>query len=522
MSDSTSTTPPRIPAPAAGGVAALRDLFARALAAAGPTYLPRQRWFGDKARAIAAVRLHEAAVVQVAGQSAALGIAEVEFVGGDPALYFLPLALTDEPKPIPSVVARIDEDPDGRSIVDALAVPAFHDWLLERLAAGAYDGGQFGAFAWRPGNALPGHLAAARAAASRISGAEQSNSAIVYGTSLLLKLFRKLQFGLNPDIELGRFLTERTTFRHLPPLLGDLTYVADGAPGLDISLAMAQPFVASQGDGWTVMLGRLAAHLKERSAGAGSTPALDLADRLGRRTAQLHVALAGDPSDPAFSPEPIDDSDIRRWMDDLSAALDRTLSDLQARADRLPAALQDAVRTSGSAKSGLTKRVACFRLLAGATKTRVHGDYHLGQILVTPEDDVVILDFEGEPARPLPERRAKTSPLKDVAGMLRSFGYARGAAARADAGGLDPVEVDHRLRAWEREARARFTQTYLAEARAAGAKFLPATGDDPAADGPFLDAVAAWELDKAVYEVNYELNNRPDWLELPLSTLLSP
>jgi maltose alpha-D-glucosyltransferase/alpha-amylase len=272
---------------------------------------------------------------------------------------------------------------------------------------------------------------------------------------------------------------------------------------------MVQPFVRSLGDGWSVMLDRLGDLRADRDGGL----AIELARHLGTRTAQLHLALASDPTDPAFASERIGPGDIRRWSDELSVALARTIGDLHDRAADLSADLARDIRRLRPDDPGFAARRAGFGALLGVAKTRVHGDYHLGQTLVTPDGDVVLLDFEGEPARPLEERRQKTSPLKDVAGMLRSFGYARAATARA---GREPLssEMSDRLARWEGEARRAFVEAYLAETRPAGAAFVPSD------DAAFAAAVAAWELDKAVYEVNYELSNRPDWLDLPLSTLV--
>jgi maltose alpha-D-glucosyltransferase/alpha-amylase len=188
---------------------------------------------------------------------------------------------------------------------------------------------------------------------------------------------------------------------------------------------------------------------------------------------------------------------LRRRGQNESGSTADLISTLIALADRLPS------------------RSVGFERLVGALKTRVHGDYHLGQTLRTTSGDFVILDFEGEPQRPIAERRAKTSPLKDVAGMLRSFGYARGAAERdAFARGDDRESLRADLVAWERSARRAFLASYVVTSRRGGARYLPSSDDD------LRQAVAAWELDKALYEVNYELNNRPDWLALPLSAVI--
>jgi maltose alpha-D-glucosyltransferase/alpha-amylase len=235
---------------------------------------------------------------------------------------------------------------------------------------------------------------------------------------------------------------------------------------------------------------------------------------LGERTGRLHVALAQAPDEPAFAPEPITKADAERWEADLLANLRATVDGVRARAPALGPELRSQVAELPGRMPALERRAAGFRAQIGTAKSRVHGDYHLGQVLRTPDDDWVILDFEGEPARTIAERRAKTSPLKDVAGMLRSFGYARGAALRALPGGVDQAATARRLAEWETAARRAFLAGYRSAVRQAPVAVVPANAT------AFAAAVAAWELDKTVYEIGYELGNRPDWLELPLAALL--
>jgi len=244
-------------------------------------------------------------------------------------------------------------------------------------------------------------------------------------------------------------------------------------------------------------------------------PLIDALRRLGERTGELHRALAADPADPDFAPESISAADATAWEADTLTALAAVANDFQRQSRELPPTVQDVVARFLEAEPALRLRAAGFRTLVGLPKTRVHGDYHLGQTLRTVRDDWTILDFEGEPARPIAERRAKTSPLKDVAGMLRSFGYARGVARRDAAVTADLAAGGTAVLAdWEIEARAAFLDGY--RSGIAGAPALVPT--DPAA---FAAALAAWELDKALYEVHYEHSNRPDWLDLPLAALLA-
>jgi predicted trehalose synthase len=291
---------------------------------------------------------------------------------------------------------------------------------------------------------------------------------VVFDASLIFKHFQRLAVGPNPDVEVTRFLTERTDFRHTPRLGGSLEYRdAQGSA----ALALVQELVPGE-DGWRWLLARLAAGDEALSSLRG----------LGRRTAELHRALACDPSDAAFAPEPITTADIETW----TAAVHHQLAAARAalgapRAGAIPS------RIDGAGLDGLR----------GAVKQRHHGDFHLGQTLVDG-GEARIIDFEGEPLRPLAERRRKHTPLRDVAGLLRSLGYA---AASAPA-----------PRGWEERARAAFLDGY--REGAAGAPFLPRDPMDLAR------AVAVLEVEKAAYEIVYEADNRPDWITIPLNGLI--
>ena len=471
-------------------------------------YLPDQRWYGDKERRLAHAAVVDVAAVPAGEEWFALAVAEVTFAdGGEQSRYFLPLAISSRQAVEASTLALL-HTPDGpRHVADALAAPGFPAWLLGQLAGDARVPGVRGEFRWQSLPALADHLTAARAGEARVGGAEQSNSAVRYDEALFIKLFRRLRPGLNPDEEVTRYLATRTPFRRLPLPLGAVTYIAD--EGTTYPLALAQTFVPSVGDGWSYTLDYLGA-----AGTVASRSYAPAARRLGERTGQLHLALVHDAGDPAFAPEPISPSDVEQWESELVAKLRETEADLRARAPDLPLPLRRRIAAFAERLPELGRRAGGFRAQLGGAKTRVHGDYHLGQVLRTPDDDWVILDFEGEPARSIAERRAKTSPLKDVAGMLRSFGYARGAALRAvpEEGRTD--EFARRLATWEVATRAAFLAGYRAEVEHAAAPVAPRDAD------AFLAAVTAWELDKAVYEIAYELGNRPDWLDLPLHALL--
>jgi maltose alpha-D-glucosyltransferase/alpha-amylase len=385
--------------------------------------------------------------------------------------------------------------------------------------------------------------------ASRLGSAEQSNTSILYGKELILKLFRRLQPGENPDVEIGRFLTEIARFSHIPPFLGEISITP--ANGEKTTVAMLQGLVENQGDGWAWFLEQLASVFERvpvtsspgetrapsflrwpgpvpQSAEATSPlagPLLEAARLLGKRTAEMHLAFSTHTDNPAFSPEPFMAEDLSADADRIEAQLRSTLEALRTQL----AGLDEA--TADSAALLLSKRVELLgraRSIAGENaagmRIRIHGDFHLGQTLRTGGDgeqgDFVLLDFEGEPARSLAERRRKQSPLKDVAGMIRSFSYATHSALNqhleriGEAGRKADSEA---LGAWTRWLENAASEGFLAAYR-------ETIAINPALLPPADQAQALFEayvLEKALYELLYELNNRPAWLRIPISGILS-
>ncbi|MGH9308529.1 MAG: putative maltokinase, partial [Vicinamibacterales bacterium] len=374
--------------------------------------------------------------------------------------------------------------------------------------------------------------------------AVQSNTSLVYGDRLILKLFRRLQPGINPDYEIGRQLTEEIHFPRVPAVAGAIEYrVVAEQPS---TIAMMQQLVESQADGWshaTDEVGRFFENVEGRPAPAvpqpstfaeltDMTPAAGVrdivsgyygvAETLGRRTAEVHLALASDSSNPAFAPEPLSKDDLATVSRDAAAqaraAFDAlralTSADAQAGTSKVPVDVAARIQSLLAQETPLLQRIKSVAALdLSASKIRVHGDYHLGQVLWA-EGDFYILDFEGEPARPIAQRRHKQSPLKDVAGMLRSFSYAAYAGLFAHVatrpGQFEQLEPW--ARNWQAWASAAFLRGYFA---AAGmAMFIPSA---PSQREALLELFL---LDKALYELNYELNNRPDWLRIPLEGIL--
>ncbi len=487
-------------------------------------FLPRRRWFGDKTRRLAGITVEDLAVDEAGDEYHVFLIAAVSFDHGPLSRYFVPLALlppTVSPTPAGTVVTTVTTPSGDYRVVDAFASERFRRQLINDVSAETSMAMGHGTLTWRSISQAfikQGTDSNHSVEDSRVLDAEQSNTSVVYGNRLFLKVFRKLQPGINPDLEIGRFLTMHTSFRHFPTLLGELLYKS--ADGASTALGMVQTFSPSLGDAWSITLQRLQEAVV--SAGDNGSTAkrgdsrgalVEAARLLGQRTGELHAALASFHADEAFAPEPITDADIEHWSSALRTDLDRVLKELGSHTGHLPPSVVDRLAAGDIAES-VEPRIQGFNALIGLEKTRVHGDYHLGQVLWTPSGDFVILDFEGEPARPLEERRRKTSPLKDVAGMLRSFAYAGAATRLANPGALPAAEAV--TRSWEGQARAAFLAGYSEETVARGASFVPSDQDRLA------EALGAWELDKVVYEVHYELNNRPDWLHLPLEALRQP
>jgi maltokinase len=301
-----------------------------------------------------------------------------------------------------------------------------------------------------------------------------------------------LQPGLNPDLEIGEYLSREASFPHVPTLYGLIEVVHDD----DVTaIAAIQQFVPNRGDGWQWLLEQLE-HLNAESRG----PSLEAVKLLGRRTGELHVALAANPDDPAFAPETFDEQDAQDLTSRVVAEMEESVEGLARHVspDELAALHR-----------GIGRLMAGAHALVGTQKVRVHGDYHLGQTLRTLEDDFCLIDFEGEPSRSIAQRRMKQSALKDVAGMLRSLDYAVATVvARTQ-------EAAHResLDGWLEGARRDFLDGYRGAILASTNTLVPEDGQR------FTEGLNILIVEKTLYEVRYELNNRPEWLPIPLNAL---
>ena len=509
-------------------------------------YLPKQRWFAGKSRHIKTTTIRDWAAFH--SPRSAVALVEVQFDDGGSEVYLLPLAISyadtaDElqrTSPNAIVAAIISGEGAGLlhdGVFDESTCQELLSFIENEREVKSHHGHIRG-LRGKAFEALRGTLGAPFSV--RRGSAEQTNTSILYGDRFILKMLRRQEVGINPDAEIGRYLTEKAHFGQVPPFAGSMEY-RRSADGESSTLAMLQGFVANEGDGWKWTTEELDRYF-ETSAPLpfpeelrdGTQNPVELSERqplflardhvgiyldsaivLGRRTAELHLALASATDDPAFAPEPLTAGDLQTLLADLRQHAARVFDVLKGRLPYLP---DEVVEIAAAVLSRRTQILEHFDDLPPETfrtwRMRIHGDYHLGQVLKV-KTDFVIIDFEGEPARPLPDRRAKQSPLKDVAGMLRSFSYAAYASlirfsARhpTDIASLEPW-----AQLWVRCVAAEFLRAYRETAQ--GAEFLPADSAE------FRRMLDVFLVDKALYEVLYELNARPLWVRIPLMGIIS-
>ena len=511
-----------------------------------PAFLKSRRWFGGKARKIKRVEVTEAVMVPVGRDVAFLTLIRVEYSDGDPDRYALTLAhATDDAAQqirehqAHRVLARLRVRGADGILYGAFADKAFGQALLDIVARRRVLRGEQGDVVGVPGRSFK-RLRGEGAIEPSLLGAEQSNTSLIFGDRLILKLFRRVDAGPNPDVEIGRFLTEKAGYPHAPAVAGAIEYRPRKGPAS--SLAIVQQCVPNQGDAWRFSLDAVDRYFERVlaiPAGERVPPPLPpgtplelsrleipveaqqpigtyLADArlLGQRTGELHGVLASEPGDPAFAPETFTPFYQRSLYQSMRNLTETTFALLKRRQGALPESVKEEAAAVAARQAEVLKR---FRLILDrkitALRTRVHGDFHLGQVLRS-DGGFVIIDFEGEPAIPLSTRRIKRCPLRDAAGMVRSFHYcahhgllslfSRGAARSEERANLEPW-AQH----WFAWVAAAFLRGYLDTT--AKAAFLPT-------DERELEALfTVYLLEKAVYELGYELNNRPEWVHLPLT-----
>jgi maltose alpha-D-glucosyltransferase/alpha-amylase len=490
-----------------------------------PNFIARQRWFGGKSKQIRSVTVMDWSVFDE-GKSVYL-VTAVKYDSGEEESYLVPLTMIfgDAVEDVRSsrenaIVAPVRSASNEGILCDALVSETACQSLLSLLRHQAAWQSKAGEIRGNPSSVLSKIIAPDEGAPpARVSSAEQSNSSVLFGGQMIMKCFRRHEPGPNPDTEISRFLTERTGFRAIAPFGGAIEYARSGEE--PSTLAMLQGFVTNDGDGWKWTLERLEAYYKY-CAGRSDENAvrkfisddyLEAARELGRVTAEMHRALASSIDNPDFAPETMTQPDIEELSKDFAEHAAHAIEMLKANLGHLP---EDALELGGMVAGRRRKIIGCFHRLTSLqsplARTRIHGDYHLGQVLHTSEG-FIVLDFEGEPARPLAERRKKQSPLKDVAGMLRSFSYAAwsGLAKHAMQSHAEGHQFEQWAKLWIRMASDEFLQAYLTEM-------------SPSAIVPRNDLnliLDAYVLDKALYELSYELNNRPDWVRIPLMGIVS-
>jgi maltose alpha-D-glucosyltransferase/alpha-amylase len=506
-------------------------------------FLQRQRWFGGKARPLAYVRFVDWTTLRRGSHPAFLTIIEVEYRDGGRERYVLPLAMTsgDEATAIEqhypaAILSRISGARKGLlydGLFDNQTCATLLAAIRERrevpMTAGRILADNLGMTPALASTELTGNIAR--------SSPDQSNTSAIFGWQLSMMLFRRIEPGVNPDVEVGRFLTTRRSTR-VPPLVGMISYQREHEE--PSSIAMLQEFVPNQGNGWEVAVEEVGRYLErvltlpvpqvshdEARAwiwSSQSTPPaavveaiqtyLTTAELIGRRTGELHVQLAATADDAAFTPEAYTPGDLRHAVEGMRRHAEEQLQLLDAAAERLDQRRRELASLVLARRDDLLHQFDDLMQIGSAgARIRCHGDYHLGQVLVK-EGDIVIIDFEGEPARSIAERRAKCSPLRDVAGMLRSFSYAAltglGAATKTRPEDVERLAPWTDL--WEVWVGAVFLRAYLLATRGAG--FLPSESGDVEM------LLQGFIVDKALYELGYELNNRPEWVHIPLAGLL--
>jgi maltokinase len=437
-------------------------------------WLVEQRWFASKAREPAGFRLLEAAPLDDDPEPRmVLALVEVVFGPGTHELYHLPLGLRHADEGWSESVVG---EAQGRTVYDAMVDPACAHRLYAALQRGDRNEEADAEWTFTHVGELPEQPGDVRPV-----GVEQSNSSTVFGDELILKVYRRIEPGPNPELELLRFLTEHG-FEHTAQLRG---FYEHSGRLVDATLGLLQEFLPGAGDGWDLVLDAL-------EGGRGDDVLGDIA-RLGEVTAEMHTVLGSDPSDVTFAPE-------EPSAEALSLLLASVDEDIEVIFRDLPEDLEAAAPIAHRGQEVRDQLRGLAHAGAGGRTIRTHGDFHLGQCLLTDKRGWVVLDFEGEPARTLPERRQKRSPLRDVAGMLRSFAYAA-VAAELQRGVTAPAD-------WEERARRAFLDAYLEHV---DARLLPHGQSNSER------LLQIFELEKAVYELRYELNNRPDWVRIPVA-----
>ncbi|MFW6134735.1 MAG: maltose alpha-D-glucosyltransferase [Elusimicrobiota bacterium] len=511
-----------------------------------PRFLKEQRWFSGKSQKILKINITEVIPVKNNNSFTLLLILKVNYASATEEYYHLPLSFleTEQANILlqekPNSVLLQYQSPENEGIIyDSVLDEDFHQTLIHLVARRRViktNGGKLKAYPGKYFRNIRKNLDLIEH--SNPLTTEQSNTSILYDHQLIFKLFRKLDEGMNPDLEIVRYITEKTDYKNVPSFAGALEY--QKKDGSLVTLGILYPFVQSEGNAWDYSQDYLVRYYErvlskitqiEKYPSLPSSffekpeqdipeimleligaPFLEMAYLLGRRTAELHQSLARPTQDHSFKTEPYTLLYQRSVYQSIQSLTKKVFLSLRKNSSRCPNAIQDDLKEVLSLESSIISH--CRKVLAKkikAKKIRVHGDYHLGQVLYTG-NDFYIIDFEGEPARPLGERRLKRSPLKDVAGMLRSFHYAAFSPLIQEKIAGEYEELEHWAKLWTYYVSKTFLNTYLEHIKSSA--IIP---EDRAEISKLL---SIYLLEKAVYEVGYEIDNRPDWLAIPLKGIL--
>jgi maltose alpha-D-glucosyltransferase / alpha-amylase len=489
-------------------------------------WIRQQRWFRGKARSVVDIRLEEAAVISrdERGLSRLLTLVAVRYEDDREERYLLPLGLLHgSGREGTERIASLSREGSDAQLLDLGSDPTIGRQLVAAIAGGRRLDGLAGTFHAHLAGDAPQVMGDAPV---KPLGGEQSNTSLRIGDDLLLKLFRLVEEGVNPDLEIGRALTGGAGEAVTAPLAGWIEYVAEENDTTS-AIAALTGFIPNEGDGWSYTVQALERGLGELMRTGGDPDhrveqvlgdSLEAVEALGRTTARMHAALA-DLEGGDLQPEPITDEHLERWIESFDRDSTEVFDELSERLESIPGAFAESIRSdlanlvrNPPRAADAESRLGSLRR-EGVLAIRTHGDYHLGQVLRTPDrgDGWTAIDFEGEVTRPVAERRERQAPLRDVAGMLRSLNYAAVVAAERFGSSEEGPDRDTLLgwaSAWEAQARERFMSGYFSAC--GDAPFLPAGEEDR------RGVLSFFELEKAVYEMGYEMNNRPDWLWIPV------
>jgi maltose alpha-D-glucosyltransferase/alpha-amylase len=493
-----------------------------------PHFVATQHWSGAKYDVLRRVVINDYAEWGSDGKKWLIALCSVEGDLGVPYSCFLPLALAWENGDekhlramLPTTVAKVRQQAQIGILADAFADEWFCQALAEAIRSRETLTCATGTIRFSPTDAFVSLSKASATLSIRSLGLQGSNTTVVLAEQYFLKGYRHLEIGIHPEFEMGRFLTEVVKFPNIAPVFGLVEY--EDSEGRKMTLALLQGYVRNQGDCWNYTLDYLGRFLEEcRTAGEPPKPAeqahaayLVLIRTLGQRTGELHNALGKITGDSAFDPEPVNDSDLSNWIQHGQAEAQRTLNLLKSRELELAVSVVELAQTLLARRNALAERLQACISGSGQlklVKTRYHGNYHLGHVLLA-HNDFVITDFKGDPTCTFVERHHKHSSLRDVADMLRSFSYAAHTAL-AHASAEQPKNMS-KFEPFVREWEAEVSRVFLAA-------YMETVGNSLVApDAPLRDLLDLFILEKALYDVRNALDKRPDWVVIPLRCILS-